>query len=220
MFLPIVLTILLAVHGSYAQTCRTVATGQFYSTLSFSVKSASVITTRVRMDPNTASYVFPPTELQGQMCSYSWNKLWGATRCGYFVSNHKDSDRFMWRRVPTCLIYSASGTVIGQNTNCSEANLIEICAAAYDNGVRPYENEGTLLKQFSTKLQVNVWYRLTLRFSSSQTIYELADSANVLIESQTINHRTCSNFNQGSMQNLYFGGQCAAPQPVTVCYAS
>ena len=210
--------LLLAFHGTYSATCRTVRQGEFYSTISLTLKSSSVITTRVRMDNNTAWYVFPSTEPKGQMCSYSWNKLWGATRCGYFADNQKDSDRFMWRRVPSCLIYNSSGFVIGQNNNCPEANLIDLCAAAYDNGVRPYENEGTLLKQFSTRLQVGVWYRLTLRFSSNQTIYELADSIDALIESKTINHRVCSSFNQGSMQNFYFGGQCAAPQLVSACY--
>ena len=214
--------LLFTVHGTYPQDCRTVVQGgQFSKLIPFhGFKSALVITTKVRMDNNTAWYVFPPTEPKGQMCSYSWNKLWGSSRCGYFNDPHQDSDRFMWRRVPTCLIYNSSGIVIGQNSNCPEANLIDLTAAAYDSGVRPYENEGTLLKTYSTRLQVGVWYQLKLIFSSNQTIYELSNNVGALIESKTINHRVCSSFNQGAMQSFYFGGQCVAPQAVTACYQS
>ncbi|CAF4752884.1 unnamed protein product, partial [Rotaria magnacalcarata] len=81
-------------------------------------------------------------------------------RCGYLTSNHKDSDRFVFRRVGSCLRYEA-GHVVGENDNCAEANLIEIAAYAYDNSLKPFENQGTLLKEFSTRLQVDSWYKVT-----------------------------------------------------------
>ena len=220
MLLPIVFTILFFIHGTYSIRCPTVEKGEHFSKLIpfHGFNDQLVITTRVQLNNNTAWYLFPPTEPKGEMCSNSWNKLWGATRCGYLNDPHADSDEFMWRRAVSCYIFDSSGHVIGEKTNCSEAGLIEMTAGTWDNGTRPYDHPGTLLKQFATKLRIDTWYRLTLRFSLNQTIYELADGMDKFLERQTVNHRVCSHFNEGAMLDWYFGGECTAPQPVTACY--
>jgi len=164
-----------------------------------------------------ARYLFPPTDEKGHLCTTSWNKLWGACRCGYFTSNHKDSDRFVFRRADSCLRYE-SGRVIGENTDCSESDLVVLAAYGYDNNAKPFENIGTLLKEFSTKLRVDTWYKITLIFEETKTIYQLFDNNDQLLETQEILHRQCKDFKLGMMQHLYFGGQCPAPQAVTVCY--
>ncbi|CAF1635491.1 unnamed protein product, partial [Didymodactylos carnosus] len=166
---------------------------------------------------NTAQYLFPVNDVKGHLCSISWNKLFGACRCGFLTNNHKDSDRFVWRRAVSCLIFD-NDNVIGQRANCEEENLIEVAAYAYDNSLKPFENEGTLLKEFSTKLQVETWYTFTLKFELSKTTYEIYNENNELLDSQEIIHRSCNNYNQGMKQTLYFGGQCPAPQEVSVCY--
>ena len=211
---------LFVAHATCSAVCPTVKQGEHYSELIpfHGFKSNLIISVRLQLNNNTAWYLFPSTESTGESCSNSWNKLWGATRCGYLADVHEDSDRFMWRRAVSCLIFDDEGHEIGEKSNCSEANLIEIVAAAYDGGVRPYDRPGTLLKQFDTKLRVDTWYGLTLQFSENQTIYQLFDDAGSILETQTINHRICPKFNEGALLDLYFGGICPAPQAVTVCY--
>ena len=202
-----------------APDCRKVKQGAHYTTMLpfHGVKSNATITTRVQFTNSSARYLFPPSEVKGQLCSTSWNKLWGACRCGYLTSNHKDSDRFVFRRAGSCLLYEA-GRVVGENSACAESDLVEIAAYAYDNNDKPYENDGRLLKQFNTKLRVDAWYTVALTFEETKTIYQLFDSNNQPLESQEIVHRQCKDFKLGMMQDLYFGGQCPAPQEVTVCY--
>ena len=100
MFLPIVLTILFSIDGTYCIRCPTVEKGEHFSKLIpfHGFNDQVVITTRVQLNNNTAWYLFPSTEPKGEMCSNSWNKLWGITRCGYLNDPHADSDEFMWRR--------------------------------------------------------------------------------------------------------------------------
>ena len=207
-------------HRSYAIDCPTVEKGEHFSKLVpfHGFKSDLVMSIRIQLNNNTAWYLFSPTESKGELCSVSWNKLWGTTRCGYLNDPHEDSDRFMWRRATSCLIFDSEGHVIGEKTNCPEANLIELAAAAYDDGARPYDNPGTLLKLFVVKLQVNIWYRLTLQFSANQTIYQLFNDMDSILETQTIDHRLCPQFNEGALLGFYFGGECPAPQAVTTCY--
>lgn len=202
-----------------AAECRTVKKGAHYTSLIpfHGFKSDAVISTRIQFTSSSARYVFPETEAKGQMCTSSWNKLWGACRCGYLTSNHKDSDRFVFRRVGNCLAYEG-GRVVSEKENCDQADLIEIAAYAYDNSVKPFENQGTLLKQFSTLLRVDAWYKVQLTFEETKTIYELFDNNNQLLETQEIAHRQCKDYKLGMMQDLYFGGQCPAPQDVSVCY--
>jgi hypothetical protein len=215
--LVIIATVFLADH--VAADCRTVKQGSHYTSLiPFNgFKSDAIISTRVQFTNSSARYLFPSTEEKGYLCTTSWNKLWGACRCGYLTSNHKDSDRFVFRRAGSCLNYEA-GRVISESNVCTESDLIEIAAYAYDNSVKPFENQDTLLKEFATKLRVDAWYKVTLIFEEAKTTYQLFDNNGQLLETQEIVHRQCKDFKNGMMQDLYFGGQCPAPQAVSVCY--
>lgn len=200
--------------------CRTIEQGQHFPSHNDSEthKFVRTIHTRIRFDNNTAHYLFSPTESEGRRCATSWNMAWGATRCGFNMTNHDDSDRFVWRRAVSCFIFDSQGHVIGEKANCSEANLIEIAAYAYDGGRKPFQHQGTLLKEFTTKVRVDKWVKLTLIFESTSTIYRLSDDYNRPLETLTIEHRNCKQFRRGIRQSFYFGGVCAAPQPVSVCY--
>jgi hypothetical protein len=217
--LTIIATVLIANNAVNSAECRTVKQGAHYTSLiPFSgLKSNAIISSLVQFTNSSARYLFPTTEPKGHLCASSWNKLWGACRCGYLTSNHKDSDRFVFRRVQNCLRYD-SGYVIGEDNNCADSDLIEIAAYAYDNSRKPFENDGTLLKTFATKLRVDSWYKVTLIFDEANTIYQLFDNNGQLLETQEIVHRQCKDFKLGMMQDLYFGGQCPAPQAVSVCY--
>ena len=179
----------------------------------------TVMTTRTKFDKNAVQYLFPPTESKSRLCSESWTQLWGATRCGLFMNNHTDSDRFVWRRAGSCLQYDTTGHVTGEVKKCPEATLIKIAASTYDNGRKPFENIGTLQKEFSTKLRINKTCKLTITFQQNQTIYQLSTATNQLLETQTIDHQSCEQFHVEVMQGFYFGGQCPAPQAISVCYS-
>lgn len=202
-----------------ASDCRTVKQGSHYSSLIpfHGFKSDAVIETRVKFTNSSARYLFAESESRGQLCTSSWNKLWGACRCGYLTSNHKDSDRFVFRRASSCLNYEL-GRVVSERELCHEIDFIELATYAYDNSEKPFENQGTLLKEFSTKLRVDLWYKVKLTFEETKTIYQIFDDQNQLMETQEIIHRYCKDYKSGMMQDLYFGGQCPAPQDVTVCY--
>jgi len=175
--------------------------------------------TKVKFDANVAKYLFSPDDPKGRLCMMSWNKLYGACRCGFLTSNHKDSDRFVFRRANSCLNFNDDGTILNEKSGCQESNLIEIAAYAYDNSLKPFERIGTLLKEFNTKLEVEKWYVLKLTFEETRTIYQIYDETNTnLLETQEITHRSCSDYNKGMKQGLYFGGQCPAPQLISVCY--
>ena len=142
------------------------------------------------------------------------------TRCGFLNDNHKDSDRFVWRRAQSCVI--TNGQFIDREIeNCPEKDLIEIAAYTYDNGDRPfdYQNQGRLLKIFNTKVRVEQSYGYKLTNKPLETIYELFDANGTLLETKTVEHRDCGTFyKQGVLNKLYFGGQCPAPSQVDVCY--
>lgn len=93
------------------------------------------------------------------------DQLWGATCCGYLTNNHQDLNRFMWCRVGSFPIYDSSRHVIGEKSNCPEANLVELAASGYDQGLKPYQHPGKLQKEFTVQAQINTWYRLTLQFT-------------------------------------------------------
>ena len=196
----------------YSSDCLTVKDGAHYpSPIPFhGFKSATQMSTLVQFTGSSASYEFPASDPNFSRCTPSWNKLWGACRCGYLRTNHQDSDRFVFRRAVNCFD--------GETNNCSKSDLIEIAAYAYDNDTAPITDPTRLLKEFSTKLQVDVWYKVTMVFEETKTTYLLFDNNGQQLETQEINHRSCSNFNLGIMQGLYFGGVCPAPQDVTVCY--
>ena len=223
----IVLTVVFLVDGSSSLHCRRVEVGEHFPSdhPPEQYNWDYTISTRIYFHNNTAHYLFSPTDTQGYRCSDSYNMLWGATRCGYKTGNHEDSDRFVWRRALSCLIFDSSGHVIGEKPDCPDANLIEIAAYAYDGGRKPFQHMGTLLKHFSKKLHVERWYLLKIRFHETETIYELFESDehhhhhhHHVLESHTIHHRSCHDFHHGNMQSFYFGGVCPAPQEVSVCY--
>ena len=162
---------------------------------------------RIKFNKDCSQYLFEPTDQQGHLCSTSWNKLYGTVRCGMFNSNHQDSDRFVWRRAQSCLKFNGE-YVTGVVENCVEEDLIELAAYTYDNGALPFtaENQGRLLKIFNTKVKVDTWYIYKLIISTNNTVYQLFNDENQLLESQTIEHRECgSSFYIGALQSLYFG---------------
>jgi len=149
-------------------SCRRVAQGAHYATPSIDgfveCNSSSPSCTRsvvVRFDANTANYSCAcPTEPYPG-CMSSWNKLWGASRCGKLNPHHQDSDRFVWRR-----------------KNTTSEGLLSIAAYAYDKGVIPYKpgnQSANLLQQFDTTLVVGQRYLLSMVRSLSRTVYELRE---------------------------------------------
>ena len=139
-------------------------------------------------------------------CMYSWNKLWGSSRCGFAHPHHLDSDRFVWRRQM-------------QPDGITPGSMIEIAAYSYDDGSNPYNPPDTnLLQPFTTILQPDVPYNLSLNLSDpSKTIFTLI--AETVRESKTVEHtNACKRAAEGYRLSLYFGGQCRAPSNVTVCY--
>jgi hypothetical protein len=220
MLVSVVFTLLFGIYGVYSLDCRTIEKGDhFISTLPYyGLNKDLIASTRIKFDNNTVRYLFPLTNNKGRECTQSWNQVCGTTRCGYFNSNHQDADRFVWRCAGSCLIYDTTGHVIGEKTNYSEANLVELAASTYDDGLKPYEHPGTLQKEFTIKLEINTWYRLTLILSETITTYQLFDNTDLILETQTINHRSCSEFDHGMKQGFYFGGECPTPQAISVYY--
>lgn len=145
---------------------------------------------------------------------YDWNKLWGKARCGYTHDHHKDSDRFVFRKCsdPSCKAY-VDGT-----------KRIQLAAYSYDNGVAPYTGENpNLLKPFTTTILPEVKYVLQLIMDDSgQSIFNLKDENSQLLETQIVQHsQLClDDYYQGTVQGLYFGGTCAAPEQVVCTYWS
>ena len=150
----------------------------------------------VRFDANAA--VPYPVDFG---CATSWSKLWGASRCGLMHPHHEDSDRFVWRRASDV--------------------ALEIAAYAYDDGVRPYSPDNpNLLQPFATRLAVGAVYRLGLEVAPASTLYTLRDVNGTTIENKTVYHaNACVDAATGYKLGLYFGGSCAAPYAVTVCYS-
>lgn len=181
----------------------------------------------VTFHSNAVEYLFPPDpicsgdegDVSCYMCQISWNKLYGASRCGSSQPHHQDSDRFVWRRHPDCVRHTGD-VVLGEVENCSKSGQIQLAAAAYDGGVRPYGND-SLFYQFDTAVRVGVPLTLRLSYAQDSTFYSLLDApGGAVIESHVIQHRSCDKYAQGYNLGLYFGGQCAEPgaDGVTVCY--
>lgn len=99
-------------------------------------------------------------------------------------------------------------------------NQIEIAAYSYDNSTKPYPDDPTLLKKFTTLLAPNTRYTLRMQSFINMTVFSLLDASGAkLIEQRVVAHaKQCKNFNDGYRLGLYFGGGCPAPQPVTVCF--
>eukprot|EP01122_Echinamoeba_exundans_P002624 TRINITY_DN12581_c0_g1_i1.p1 TRINITY_DN12581_c0_g1~~TRINITY_DN12581_c0_g1_i1.p1 ORF type:complete len:266 (-),score=6.83 TRINITY_DN12581_c0_g1_i1:99-896(-) len=211
-------TIFVSIKAQPTQ-CRTVHKGEFYDSLiPWKGFHTGTVRSQVQMQPNTVQYLFGPTDPKGALCISSWNKLYGGSRCGYFMFHHEYSDRFVWRRAQDCLVINGSH-VIGTKPNCPDANKIEVAAYAYDMGHAPYQNS-TLLQIFSTKLDVGVTYTTQIDFLLDSSVYSLFDATGAnLLEQHTIQHTACGSFKEGYKLGLYFGGQCPAPSDVTVCYS-
>ena len=123
------------------------------------------VTKRIMIKNDSANYILPSSNPKAKMCENSWNKLFGTTRCGKFNTVHQDSDRFVWRRAQSCLIYN--GSEINVKPDCPDINKIEIAAYTYDNGTEPYKHIGTLLKEFNTMVEVEKWYNYTLAIENN-----------------------------------------------------
>jgi hypothetical protein len=156
---------------------------------------------------NTTSY-----SCEDPIYMYDWNKLWGKARCGYTHDHHEDSDRFVFRKCsdPTC-----DGYLEGQQR-------IQIGAYSYDGGVAPYTGQNPeLMKTFKTTVSPNVAYRYRMIMDSTGlSTFMLYGSDETLLETVTVQHTvTCSeNYNEGTVDGLYFGGTCAAPEEIVVLY--
>jgi hypothetical protein len=85
-------------------------------------------------------------------------------------------------------------------TNCTG---IQLGTYSYDAGTKPYPNENwRLSKVFSTILQPNVAYILGMEsFANGDVVLNL-----------------CTNYLEGSVLGLYFGGSCTAPVDISVLY--
>ena len=133
----------------------------------------------------------------GTDCQTDWNKLWGKSRCGNH--HHQDSDRFVWR--------------------AASDGSIQLAAYAYDQSRKPFQHEGTLLQTFVTTIQPDQIVGSKMEWYLNRTEYSLHDDSGSLLEVITIEHENeCSNFERGYELGLYFGGNCRAPDRVSVCF--
>jgi len=145
---------------------------------------------------------------------YDWNKLIGKARCN--GGHQNDSDRFVWRRLQD--IHSAPNC--GDNT--SDCRGIQIATYSYDGGRTPYPQENwELSRTFVTTLLPETPYILGMEsFSDGQVVHYLYTENWELLETQTNQHSNLcpSDYDQGSVLGLYFGGTCTAPQDISVTY--
>ena len=137
------------------ETCWTVKKGWHHAFKNpfDGFRNAAEIPFSAKFFPNCAEYLFPPTEPSGSRCQSGWNKLYGASRCGYLNHHHRDSDRFVWRRHPSCIKFQ-NGRVIGEVENCQYKDKIQVAAYAYDKNRKPFQNPD-LLTPFKYLLDVN-----------------------------------------------------------------
>ncbi|KYQ94456.1 hypothetical protein DLAC_04754 [Tieghemostelium lacteum] len=205
--------------------CDYVSAGEFYADGTgvipnwWGFRQGNVLKRQYQLNPNMAEYMFNDTNPKGELCSVSWNKLFGSSRCGYLMPHHIDSDRFVWRRDPACLIFNDS-KVVGEVPNCPTAGQVQIAAYAYDLGNKPYQNS-SLLTQFDTQLMVSQNYTMEIIFEETTGIYNLYTSiedGQVLLETHTIQHTACTEYDHGYLLGFYYGGECPAPDYVSVCY--
>ena len=172
----------------------------------------------IKFDRNAASYLFKSDDPKGHLCTTSWNKLYGTSRCNNYLTPHQDSVRFIWRRSQKCMVFNGD-YLVGEISDCNERDLIEIAGYTYDNGDKPFQHQDRLLKIFNHKVKVEEWYGYRIRINSNNTEYELLDWNSNLIETVIIEQRDCGTTSySGSLLGFYFGGQCPAPQTVTACY--
>ena len=192
-----------ATAAAAASRCYTVKTGHHYATpKTYGLVDDAHRSVYVTFDNNTIGYECDCGAEPYPSCMSSFNKLWGSSRCGFAHPHHQDSDRFVWRRYAD------------QDTS------IQIAAYAYDSGRCPYNPpDPNLMQPFATPLSPGVSYLLTMDLELGATTYALHDEGGTTLESKTVLHdNQCADFAKGYDLGLYFGGQCRAPSPVTVCY--
>ena len=186
-----------------AERCYTVKKGHHYATpKNHGFVDQAHRSVYVTFDNNTVAYACDCTAEPYPSCMPSFNKLWGSSRCGYAHPHHQDSDRFVWRRY------------------ADKPNKVQIAAYSYDSGRCPYNPPDPNLEQlFDTALSVDTAYLLTMDLELNATHFTLHDEGGAALESKTVLHdNECADYAKGYDLGLYFGGQCRAPSPVTVCY--
>jgi hypothetical protein len=196
------------VHKNFHYSNKTTVTWGQNSELSFSVIVTLPQAAALYDCTNTSSY-----SCEDPSWIYDWNKLWGKARCGYTHDHHEDSDRFVWRR---CSDSSCASYIEG-------TNRIEIATYSYDGGVIPYQEQAphNLLQPFKYTVEPEVPYKYTLAMNvNGESVFTLADANDNFIESHTVVHAvTCpDNYFEGTVQGLYFGGTCQAPEDIVVIY--
>lgn len=159
------------------------------------------------------------------------------------------SDRFVWRRCsdPSCARYEDGKEKIElaaysydngeqyQSCCCSTFPflfVILLMSRSYmytiyfiHIGIAPYTGENpNLLKEFSTTIYPDKQYELTMTMDETGlTVFGLNDpDLSIQLEMQSVQHdNLCSdNFYEGTVDGLYFGGTCTAPNNVIVSYIS
>lgn len=100
---------------------------------------------------------------------------------------------------------------------------VQLAAYSYDNGVSPMENPAEFMKEFATTIETDTEYMLIMSMDDQGlTTFTLASAAGKMIESQYVQHTiTCpDDYFKGTVQGLYFGGTCRAPEDVVIYYSS
>jgi hypothetical protein len=99
---------------------------------------------------------------------------------------------------------------------------VQLAAYSYDNGVSPMENPSAFMKAFATTIETDTEYMLIMAMDDAGlTTFTIATAAGQALETQTVQHTvTCvDNYFEGTVQGLYFGGTCRAPEDVVVVYS-
>jgi hypothetical protein len=100
---------------------------------------------------------------------------------------------------------------------------VQLAAYSYDNGTTPMENPSAFMKEFATTIETETDYMLIMSMDDKGlTTFTLADADGTPLESQFVQHTvTCpDNYFEGTVQGLYFGGTCRAPEDVAVVFSS
>jgi hypothetical protein len=192
-----------------------------HSILTVHFRSSASQSAAVTMDFMSGAYYFEPGKDYGPETGCSAmsnaNKVYGSSRCGYLQPHHEDSDRFTWRRHPSCFVLQGQGNscVVRSNATCS---LVQLIAYAYDDGKKPYgpHADPSLFYQFNGVYKTQYPYHLSLTYERNATVYEIRDGGR-LLETHTIPHRDCGDsYLHGYKLYPYFGGGDVAPQTVRI----
>mmetsp|Transcript_14286 Transcript_14286/g.33615 ORF Transcript_14286/g.33615 Transcript_14286/m.33615 type:complete len:297 (+) Transcript_14286:3-893(+) len=220
--------------------CRTVATGQQtdLNTPFAGFHSAKRLTTQITLDTTAVSYSYRGDDPNGFACATAWNRLFGGSRCGYLQTETADSDIFVWRRHPDCLINSTSpfvnltsnvtpsdGVYVSTTSACEFSAAAQLAAWSYDAGIGP-SNTSAALHIFDAVLKQGEIYTLRLTFHPETTDFHLVGAdGETLVEAYTMPHRFCHESMQGMNLGLMLGRQsdgtaCVAPHDISLCYSN